>query len=71
MRRDSMRVIYDADTDSLSLIFREGAVSESDEIREGVILDFDGQGRIVSLEVLQASQHIAEPQTIAYEVKGH
>lgn len=30
-----MKVIYDADTDTLSLIFSEGPVSESDEIREG------------------------------------
>lgn len=66
-----MKVIYDADTDTLSLIFREGPVSESDEIREGVIVDFGRDGKIVSLEVLGASEHVADPQSIAYEMKGH
>jgi uncharacterized protein YuzE len=65
-----MRVIYDPDTDTLNLIFREGLVAESDEIREGIIIDYGHDGKIVSLEVLDASEHVAEPQSIAYELKG-
>lgn len=65
-----MKVIYDADTDTLTVIFREDTVAESDEIRGGVIIDYGGDGKIVSLEVLDASEFVAEPQTIAYEHKG-
>ncbi len=65
-----MKVIYDPDTDTLSLLFREEPVAESDELREGLILDYSGDGRIVSIEVLDASKHIAEPQSIAYELRG-
>lgn len=66
-----MKVIYDPDTDTLSLLFREEPVAESDELREGLIIDYDGNGRIVSVEVLDASEHVAEPQSIAYELRGH
>lgn len=65
-----MRVIYDSDTNTLSLIFREEPVAESDEIREGIIIDYSREGKIVSVEVLDASDHVAEPQSIAYELKG-
>ena len=65
-----MKVIYDSDTDTLSLLFREEPVAESDELREGLIIDYDSGGRIVSVEVLDASEHVAEPQSIVYELRG-
>ncbi|MDI6814856.1 MAG: DUF2283 domain-containing protein [Dehalococcoidales bacterium] len=65
-----MKVIYDPDTDTLSLQFREEPVAESDELREGLIIDYGYDGRIVSVEVLDASEHVAEPQSIAYELRG-
>ena len=66
-----MKVIYDSDTDTLSLLFRDELVAESDELREGLIIDYGSDGKIVSVEVLDASEHVAEPQGIAYELKGH
>jgi uncharacterized protein YuzE len=64
-----MKVIYDRQTDTLSLILGEGPVSESDEVREGVIIDYDRDGKIVSVEVLDASERVAEPTSVAFEVK--
>ena len=65
-----MKVIYDSDTDTLNLLFRDELVTESDELREGLIIDYGCDGRIVSVEVLDASEHVAEPQSIAYELRG-
>ena len=65
-----MKVIYDPDTDTLSLLFREEPVAESDELREGLIIDYSGDGKIISVEVLSASEHVAEPQSIAYELRS-
>jgi len=66
-----MRVIYDPETDTLSLIFREeDKVAESDEVREGIIIDYSKDGRILSMEILDASAHISDPQGIHYELKG-
>ena len=65
-----MKVIFDAETDTLSLIFREEKIAESDEVREGIIIDYSKDGKIVSMEILDASDQISEPQGILYELKG-
>ena len=58
-----MKVNYDTRTNTLTVIFREVAVAESDE-KAGVILDYDAEGNIVSIEVLDASQRVEEPGTV-------
>ncbi len=57
-----MKVIYDPETDTLDLIFREEPVAESDEVREGIIIDYGRDGKLVSIEVLDASEHVREPE---------
>jgi uncharacterized protein YuzE len=64
-----MKVIYNRETDSLDLIFRDEAVAESDEVREGIIVDYNQDGKLVSIEVLNASVHVQEPQTMEYQAK--
>jgi len=32
---------------------------ESDEVRPGIIFDLDGEGRVVGIEILDASVHMA------------
>lgn len=65
-----MKVIFDPETDTLSLIFREERIAESDEVREGVIIDYSDDGKVVSMEILDASEQISEPQGILFELKG-
>ena len=60
-----MKVIFDPETDTLSLVFRDEQVAESDEAREGIIFDYNENGDVISIEVLEASEHVAEPQGIA------
>ncbi len=67
---NEMNVIYDPETDTLSIIFRKTKVSESDELREGIIIDYGQDGKIVSMEILDASEQVTEPQGIFYELKG-
>ncbi len=54
-----MKSHYDAETDSLYLRFAEAPVSESEEVRPGIVFDFDADGRIVAVEILDASAHVA------------
>jgi uncharacterized protein YuzE len=64
-----MKIIYDRDTDILTMIFKEGKVAESDELRDGIIIDYDNNGHIISMEVMDASEHTHQPLSVAYEVK--
>jgi len=63
-----MKVIYDRETDILTIILSDAPVVESDEDKPGVILDYDAAGNLVSLEVLDASQRIMLPSQIEYQV---
>jgi uncharacterized protein YuzE len=50
-----MKVIYDPETDALTVELRSAPVADSDELRPGLILDYDADGDLVGLEVLDAS----------------
>jgi uncharacterized protein YuzE len=63
-----MKVIYDSETDTLTVIFGETPVTESDEDKPGVILDYDASGNLVSLEILDASRRMGLPTRIEYQV---
>ena len=63
-----MKVIYDSKTDTLTVIFTDTPVAESDENKPGVILDYDDQGNLVSLEILDASRRVSVPSKIEYQV---
>jgi len=64
-----MKVTYHQRTDRLSVILREGVqVAESDEDKPGFILDYDSDGNLISLEVLDASRRVTEPLKIAFQV---
>ncbi len=49
-------------------LFRNAPIEESDEDKPGVILDYDKEGNIVGLEVLNASQRIENPRALDYAV---
>ena len=64
-----MKVNYDTKTDTLSLILKENAsVIESDEEKPGIILDFDGQGDLVSMEILDASRRVTEAKRVDFQI---
>lgn len=59
-----MKVHYDQETDTLAVIFRDDPVAESDEDKPGVILDYDGEGNLVSIEMLDASRRVQDPRSV-------
>lgn len=64
-----MKVSYDPKTDTLSLVFKDNtAVAESDEEKPGIILDYDKEGNLVSLEILDASKRVTEARKVDFQV---
>jgi uncharacterized protein YuzE len=65
-----VKIIYDKETDTLSIILRPGRVAESDEARPGLILDYDKTGGLLSLELLDASERVKAPQSVEFALAG-
>jgi len=63
-----MKTTYDPRTDTLVIELHPGPVAESDEDKPGVILDYDAEGNLISLEILDASKRVANARTMAFEV---
>jgi YD repeat-containing protein len=63
-----MKANYDPNTDTLTLELKPGIVAESDEDKPGVILDYDAQGNLIGIEVLDASTRVAEARTMQFQV---
>ncbi len=64
-----MKVAYDPRTDTLTVILRDDTpVSESDEEKPGVILDYDEGGNLISLEILDASKRVTETRRMEFSL---
>ena len=63
-----MKVTYDPETDTLRVLFSQAAIEESDEDKPGVILDYDKDGNVVGLEILDASKRMDNPRSVEYAV---
>jgi uncharacterized protein YuzE len=53
-----MKISYYPDTDSLYIDLSEQESAESLEISQGVVLDYDAQGRLVGIDIDNASQKV-------------
>jgi uncharacterized protein YuzE len=63
-----MKVTYDPEVDVLRIVFSAAPIKESDEDKPGVILDYDTNGNVVGLEILDASKRMENPRSLEYAV---
>ena len=61
-----MQVIYDKETDTLSIFLNKNKVAESDEPQPGLILDYDESGKLVAIELLDASEQVKRPEVVEF-----
>jgi uncharacterized protein YuzE len=50
---------YDPEADAAYIYLGAAAVVESEDVSPGVVLDYDAEGRVVGVEVLNASRTLA------------
>jgi uncharacterized protein YuzE len=65
-----MKITYDPEVDVMRIIFSSAPIEESDEEKPGVILDFDKDGNVVGMEILDASKRMENPRTVEYAIAG-
>ena len=65
-----MKVNFDREANALYIRFSDDKIEETSEVRPGVMLDYDAKGRIVGLEILNASEALSGPdmKRLAVEV---
>ncbi len=55
----TVAVTYDPDANAAYIRFSPEPVEESEEVSDGIVLDYDAEGRIVGMEVLDARTHLS------------
>lgn len=63
-----MKVHYDPQTDTLTIRLRDQRIKESDEVRQGLIVDYGYDGGVVRFEVLRASQVVEKANEMQFAV---
>jgi len=57
-----MRLKVDKESDALYFRLDEAAIVESEEVQPGIILDFNADGNVVGIEILNLSTRVAPDQ---------
>ena len=58
-----MKIIYDPAVDALSIMFREATVTTKN-LTEGIAADYDADGKLVGIEILDAIKRFGGKETL-------
>jgi uncharacterized protein YuzE len=59
-----MRVRVDQDADAIYINLTDRAIKDSAEVADGIVVDYDDQGRVVGVEILDASRRTDDPTVL-------
>ena len=65
-----MKLNYYPETDSLYINLSEQPSVESQEISEGILLDYDADGRLVGIDIDNASNKVEMEKLILSKIPG-
>jgi uncharacterized protein YuzE len=57
-----MKIVYDAEIDALSIAFQETTVT-SRHLEEGITADYDADGNLAGIEILDAAKRLGNRDT--------
>ena len=63
-----MKIEYDPKADAMYIRLAAGVVADSDEVRPGVVLDFDASGKVLGIEMLSVSLRADKPHEMTVEL---
>lgn len=58
-----MKITYDQQVDALSITFRETTVTTK-HLAEGIAADYDADGRLAGIEILDAMKRFGDKETL-------
>ena len=53
-----MKITYDKKADAANIVFQKGKYHVSEEVGEGVVVDYTKSGKILSIEILDVSKRM-------------
>lgn len=59
-----MRVRVDKEADAIYLNLTDREIVETEEVVDGMMVDYDAEGRIVGVEILDASRRTGDPSVL-------
>jgi uncharacterized protein YuzE len=59
-----MRVRVDHRADAVYVNLTDRAIKDSEQVADGIIVDYDAEGRIVGVEILDASKRTDDPTAL-------
>jgi uncharacterized protein YuzE len=59
-----MRVRVDRAADAVYLNLTDRPIKDSEEVAAGIVVDYDAEGRIVGVEILDASKRTDDPSVL-------
>lgn len=60
-----MRVRVDKKADAIYLNLTDRVIKDSAEVADGIVVDYDDEGRIVGVEILDASKRTGDPAVLS------
>lgn len=63
----TIRAVFDEQADILTIRWRVDDYEESDEVAEGVIVDYDHAGKPMAIEILDASKMLSQVDRVTFE----
>ena len=63
-----MKVVYDSESDTITITLSDDRIKESDELNPGIICDYGYDGKIIGLEILEASKVVKNVKQMDFAI---
>lgn len=64
-----MKTVYDAEMDTLHIVLKNSLPARTEEVRSGVFVNLDSAGRLIGIELIDASLHVDSPETVEHQIR--